>query len=92
MTRAQRAVAARLRRASAQASTRACVAPPPRWSNLGLFESADVPYDKACAALARFLADSAGLCADDRVLACGCGAGDELFLYKAEYRLRHITG
>ena len=61
-------------------------------SNLGLFESADVPYDKACAALARFLADSAGLCADDRVLACGCGAGDELFLYKAEYRLRHITG
>ena len=50
VTKAQRAVAARLRRASAQASTRACVAPPPRWSNLGLFESADVPYDKACAA------------------------------------------
>ena len=85
-------MAARLRGASAQASTRACVAPPPRWSNLGLFESSDVSYDKACAALARFLADSAGLCADDRVLACGCGAGDELYLYKAEYGLRHVTG
>ena len=92
VTKLQRAVAARLRGASAQASTRACVAPPPRWSNLGLFGKSDVPYDKACAALARFLADSAGLCADDRVLACGCGAGDELFLYKAEYRLRHVTG
>ena len=92
VTRLQRAVAARLRGASAQASTRACVAPPPRWSNLGLFESSDVSYDKACAALARFLADSAGLCADDRVLACGCGAGDELYLYKAEYGLRHVTG
>ena len=92
VTKLQRAVAARLRGASVQASTRACVAPPPRWSNLGLFEKSDVPYDKACAALARFLADSAGLCADDRVLACGCGAGDELFLYKAEYSLRHVTG
>jgi len=92
VTRLQRAVAARLRGASAQASTRSCVAPPPRWSNLGLFETADMPYDKACASLARFLADSVGLVADDRVLACGCGAGDELYLYKAEYSLRHVTG
>eukprot|EP00980_Cylindrotheca_fusiformis_P029630 scaffold23625_cov137-Cylindrotheca_fusiformis.AAC.15 len=67
----------------------------PSWCNLGLWAESKgkkCGYDEACQRLALELATSAGLSCDDGVLCCGCGSGAELELYKAEFKLKHITG
>lgn len=54
---------------------------PGAWGNLGLWSAATPDYFGACAALARAVANTAGLRAGDRVLAVACGAGEELRLW-----------
>lgn len=50
-------------------------------------------YDQACERLALTLGTAAKLGPDDSVLCCGCGSeGTELFYYKQQFQVRHITG
>jgi cyclopropane fatty-acyl-phospholipid synthase-like methyltransferase len=64
------------------------------WGNLGLWPAgdaadtdttSDTDYAQACTALARAVADAAGLARGDAVLDLACGAGDELLLWLDDY-------
>ena len=58
--------------------------------NLGYWERADT-YDAACEALARLLADRAGLRPGDHVLDVGSGFGDAALYWAAAYAPARIT-
>ena len=96
VARAQRCGAARKRAVAGGAGRRGADATDPEWCNLGLWrgdaEGESPGYDAACAQLARALGAHAALSSDDTVLACGCGRGAELHLYKREFGVRHVTG
>lgn len=62
------------------------------WSNLGLWNEATPDYAAACTALARAVAEAAGLRAGQRVLAAGCGAGDELRLWREDFGAGEVLG
>jgi SAM-dependent methyltransferase len=62
------------------------------WGNLGLWRDADDDYAGACSALARAVADAAGLRRGDAVLDIGCGAGDELLLWLDAYGAGLVVG
>jgi len=65
------------------------------WGSLGLWPDADAPavdYATACAALARELARAADLRRGARVLAPGCGAGEELRLWRDEFAAAELVG
>jgi len=61
------------------------------WVNLGLWDEATEDYNTACENLAMCLG-SAVLEDGDAVLACGCGYGSELHLFRRRFQLEHITG
>ncbi|WP_420427405.1 SAM-dependent methyltransferase [Algiphilus sp.] len=61
------------------------------WSNFGYWPHAR-HYPEAAEALARQLADAAGLQAADRVLDLGCGMGEQLRLWHRAYGVRQLTG
>lgn len=66
---------------------------PGTWGNLGLWrEGEDDDYAGACTALARAVADAAGLRAGDAVLDLACGAGDELQLWLDTYGAGRVHG
>lgn len=62
------------------------------WGNLGLWRDAEEDYAGACAALARAVADAAGLRPGDAVLDIACGAGDELLLWLDGYGAAEVVG
>lgn len=62
------------------------------WGSLGLWDEHTPDYAAACAALARKVAQAAGLTAGDRVLSVGCGAGDELLLWRDEFSAAEVLG
>ena len=62
------------------------------WGSLGLWDEHTPDYAAACAALARTVAQAAGLAAGDRVLSVGCGAGDELLLWRQEFGAAEVLG
>jgi SAM-dependent methyltransferase len=63
------------------------------WGNLGLWrEGEGDDYAGACTALARAVADAAGLRAGDAVLDLACGAGDELQLWLDAYGAGRVHG
>jgi SAM-dependent methyltransferase len=55
------------------------------WGNLGLWHNDEADYAEACTALARAVAEAAGLQRGDAVLDLACGAGDELLLWLDAY-------
>ena len=62
------------------------------WANLGLgWGVSGRGYTEACAHMATTLGEAV-LAPGDGVLACGCGFGAELVLWKEKFQLRHITG
>jgi len=61
------------------------------WGNLGLWRDDDDDYAGACTALARAVADAAGLQRGDTVLDVACGAGDELLLWLDGYGAAHVV-
>lgn len=65
---------------------------PGTWGNLGLWRDAEDDYAGACSALARAVADAAGLRAGDAVLDLACGAGDELQLWLDAYGAGRVHG
>jgi SAM-dependent methyltransferase len=63
------------------------------WGNLGLWQHGeDDDYAGACTALARAVADAAGLRTGDAVLDLACGAGDELQLWLDAYGAGRVHG
>ncbi len=62
------------------------------WGNLGLWDEATPDYAAACAALARRVAQAAGMAAGDRVLSVGCGAGDELAMWRDGFDAAEVVG
>lgn len=95
VARAQRYGAARKRAAAGGSASSGADAMGSAWCNLGLWhaDGGEAPgYDAACAQLARALGAHAALSSTDTVLACGCGRGAELHLYKREFGVRHVTG
>ena len=78
----QKAVAASMRKDTSK-----------KWTNLGLWISQDdnEDYCEACERLCCSLASAANLSEGDRVLASGCGRGDELYIYK-DFGADIVTG
>ena len=62
------------------------------WGNLGLWEGGSQSYSDACRALALRLAQRARLAPGCSVLDVGFGHGDQLLLWKQQFRVGPITG
>lgn len=62
------------------------------WGSLGLWAADEDDYAQACRALARVVAQAAGLKAGDEVLSLACGAGDELKLWLQDFRAALACG
>jgi SAM-dependent methyltransferase len=65
---------------------------PGTWGSLGLWRDGADDYAQACEALARAVADAAGLRRGERVLSLGSGAGDELCLWAQAYGAAEVWG
>lgn len=65
---------------------------PGQWGSLGYWSDHSPDYASACQALTRQVSQAAGLQADARVLALGCGAGEELSWLLREARAGQVVG
>jgi erythromycin 3''-O-methyltransferase len=63
-----------------------------KFMNMGFWEGSPDTFDEACRSLARMVADLADIGCGDEILSVGCGFGEELFLWLAEYQPATISG
>jgi ubiquinone/menaquinone biosynthesis C-methylase UbiE len=60
--------------------------------NFGYWKNNPATLDEASRELARLLARSADFNAEDTIIDCGCGYGDQDLLWVNEFGVKHITG